>query len=210
MKTRRGRCDNLPHSHASRNRLSSLRIVMEREMRQMLRIAAICLMSFAAAALASQQGSSGEEPSHSMSDSSRPAKSTLAVGVTLDGNGRLWLARVEGQRLLVPWSEDDGKIFSDPVVVTPEPENISADGESRPKIAVASDGTVLLSWTQSLPQKYAGNIRFARSIDSGRTFSKPVTLNDDDRLTSHRFDSLAIDGDGRVAVAWLDARDRDA
>jgi hypothetical protein len=185
-------------------------IVMEREMRQMLRITAVFLMSFAAAALASQQGSAGEEPGHSMPTSSRPVKSTLAVGVTLDGSGRLWVARVEDQRLLVSWSEDDGKSFSNPVLVTPEPENISADGESRPKIAVARDGTVLLSWTHSLPQKYAGNIRFARSTDSGRTFSKPVTLNDDDRLTSHRFDSLAIDGDGRVVVAWLDARDRDA
>jgi hypothetical protein len=53
-------------------------------------------------------------------------------------------------------------------------------------------------------------VRFSRSIDSGRTISKPVTLNDDGRITSHRFDSLAIDGDGRVMVAWLDARDRDA
>jgi hypothetical protein len=38
----------------------------------------------------------------------------------------------------------------------------------------------------------------------------PITLNDDGRITSHRFDSLAIDGKGRVALAWLDARDRDA
>src|SRR5687768_6333463 len=116
-------------------------IVMEREMRQMLRIAAIFLMSCATVALAGQQNSAGEESNHSMSTSSRPAKSTLAVGVTLDGSGRLWLARVEDQRLLVSWSEDDGKSFSNPVLVTPEPENISADGESRPKIAVARDGT---------------------------------------------------------------------
>src|SRR5687768_17693247 len=76
-------------------------IVMEREMRQMLRITAVFLMSFAAAALASQQVSAGEEPGHSMPTSSRPANSTLAVGVTLDGSGRLWLARVEDQQLLV-------------------------------------------------------------------------------------------------------------
>lgn len=187
-----------------------LDIVMERKMPRMLRIATAFLVIFSTAAFAGQQDSVREESNQSMSPSSRPAKSTLGVGVALDGEGRLWLARVEDQRLLVSSSEDDGRSFSDPVVVTSEPENISADGESRPKIAVARDGTVLLSWTQSLPQKYAGNIRFSRSTDSGRTFSTPVTLNDDGLVTSHRFDSMAIDGDGRVAVAWLDARDRDA
>ncbi|MCX7184666.1 MAG: sialidase family protein [Nitrosospira sp.] len=140
----------------------------------------------------------------------RPPKTTLAVGVTLDGDGRLWLAKVENQQLLVSRSDDDGKNFSTPIVVTPEPEDISADGENRPKIAVARDGTVLLSWTQTLPQRHSGNIRFTRSTDSGQTFSAPITLNDDGRITSHRFDALAIDGAGRVVVAWLDARDRDA
>ncbi|MBC6962596.1 MAG: exo-alpha-sialidase, partial [Nitrosomonas sp.] len=92
----------------------------------------------------------------------------------------------------------------------PVPENIGNDGENRPKIQVARDGTVLVTWTELLAEKYAGNIKFSRSTDSGRTFSEPIVLNDDGRVTSHRFDSLAIDGKGRVVVAWLDARDRDA
>ncbi|SHL19320.1 hypothetical protein SAMN05216428_101412 [Nitrosospira sp. Nsp11] len=176
-------------------------------MYRILRIASIFLMSVSATALAGQQDSANGGQSHSMSHA---PKATLAVGATLDENGRLWIARVENQRLLVSWSDDDGTNFSTPVIVTPEPEAISADGESRPKIAVARDGAVLLTWVQSLPQKYAGNVRFARSTDSGKTFSAPITLNDDGRITSHRFDSMAIDGDGRVVIAWLDARDRDA
>ena len=176
-------------------------------MYRILRIASIFLMSVSATALAGQQDSANGGQSHLMSHA---PKATLAVGATLDENGRLWIARVENQRLLVSWSDDDGTNFSTPVIVTPEPEAILADGESRPKIAVARDGAVLLTWVQSLPQKYAGNVRFARSIDSGKTFSAPITLNDDGRITSHRFDSVAIDGDGRVVIAWLDARDRDA
>jgi len=137
-------------------------------------------------------------------------KTTLAVGATYDNDGNLWLAKVENNHLLVYKSKDKGKSFSKPVVVTPETENISADGENRPKIAVAHDGTVFLTWTQSLPKKYSGDIRFSRSTDSGNTFSKPITLNDDGRITSHRFDSLAIDDSGRVVIAWLDARKREA
>jgi hypothetical protein len=143
-------------------------------------------------------------------ESTRQAKPTLAVGAALDSSGLLWLAWVENQQLWVSRSDDGGQGFSKPVAVTSVPENISADGENRPKIAVARDGTVLLTWTQTLPQPYTGNIRFARSTDGGQTFSTPLTLNDDGRIASHRFDSLAIDGVGRVAVAWLDARDRDA
>lgn len=140
----------------------------------------------------------------------KPSKPTVAVGAQLDARGRLWVASVENQRVWVRYSEDGGTQFSPPVAVNTEPEQISADGENRPKIAVAEDGTVLLSWTQALPQNYSGNIRFSRSVDGGKTFSAPITLNDDGRITSHRFDTLTIDGKGRVAVAWLDARDRDA
>jgi hypothetical protein len=142
---------------------------------------------------------------------SRPLKATLAIGAGLDKNGGLWLAKVENRQLLVSRSNDNGASFSTPIAVTPEPENISADRENRPKITIARDGTVLVTWVQSLPQKlYAANVRFSRSTDGGHTFSKPVTLNDDGRITSHSFDALAIDGAGRVAVAWLDGRDKEA
>ncbi len=171
------------------------------------RIAAVLLLSIPAIALADH----GTPLTENQRDAKlRSPKTTLAVGVALDSSGHLWLAKVENQRLLVSRSDDGGESFSSPVVVTPEAEDISADGENRPKIAVARDGTVLLSWTLTLPQRHSGDIRFARSTDSGRSFSAPVTLNDDGRTTSHRFDALAIDGAGRVAVAWLDARDRDA
>ena len=129
---------------------------------------------------------------------------TIGVGATLDDAGRLWLAKVENRHLLVSLSTNDGLTFSTPVTVTREPEDISADGENRPKIAIGRDGTVLLTWVQSLPQKRSGNIRVARSTDSGSTYSAPITLNDDGRITSHRFDSLSTDGTGKVVVAWLD------
>lgn len=161
-------------------------------------------------AIAAGPGTGDPTQQPSVMQASKPPKTALAVGVTLDQEGQLWLAKVIDQRLLVSRSEDDGKHFSESVTVTPVPENIGNDGENRPKIQVARDGTVLVTWTELLAEKYAGNIKFSRSTDSGRTFSEPIVLNDDGRVTSHRFDSLAIDGKGRVVVAWLDARDRDA
>lgn len=134
--------------------------------------------------------------------------SPLSIGAALDARGRLWLARAENRRLLVSHSADGGRNFSAPVAVTPQPEAVTADAENRPKIAVAADGSVHVSWTQSLAKPMSAHIRYARSTDGGRTFSPPVILNDDRQVISHRFDALAVDDRGRVAVVWLDARSR--
>ncbi len=147
---------------------------------------------------------------HQHNSKPRKPKPTLAVGVTYDKDGKLWLAKVKDKKLLVSYSLDKGKNFSAPVIVTPEAEEIYADGENRPKIAVAHNGTVLLTWAQKLSKKYSGDIRFARSTNYGKTFSSPITLNDDGLITTHRFDSLTINNKGRVVISWLDARDRDA
>lgn len=137
--------------------------------------------------------------------------STLAVGATLDSQGRLWLAQVQNQRLAVARSDDGGRTFSLPVMVSPPGEVIAADGENRPKIAVRGDGNVMVAWTQALPARFAGNVRFAWSTDGGEAFSVPVTLNDDGKAGSHRFDALAVDATGtKVCVVWFDGRDRDA
>ena len=132
----------------------------------------------------------------------------LAVGAALDAQGRVWLTRVQERRLLVSHSADGGGSFSAPVAVTPQPEAVTADGENRPKLAIGADGTVHVSWTQGLAKPMSAHIRYARSTDGGKTFSIPMILNDDRQIVSHRFDALAVDGKGGVAVTWLDARSR--
>jgi len=143
---------------------------------------------------------------HAARTAERPA---LAVGAALDAGGRIWLARVENRLLQVSHSRDGGsRTFSAPVSVTPQPEAVTVEAENRPKLVVDADGTVHVTWTQNLGQPMTGHIRYARSTDGGRTFSTPVILNDDRQVISHRFDALASDGRGRVAVVWLDARSR--
>jgi hypothetical protein len=135
----------------------------------------------------------------------RPA---LAVGAALDPSGRLWLAQVKDGRLMVSHAANGGSQFTPASDVTPGPETITADAENRPKIAVGADGIVHLSWTQNLGERMTGFIRYARSTDDCKHFSPPVTLNRDRQIISHRFDTLATNGNGGVAVAWLDARSR--
>jgi len=129
----------------------------------------------------------------------------LAIAAAFDEQGRLWLARVVGRHLQVSHSDDAGGSFSAPVTVNPGAELISADGEARPRIAVAG-GRVHVSWTQALPQPFAGHVRYARSDDGGQSFSVPETVNDDQQPITHRFNAMFADASG-VTLAWIDKRD---
>jgi len=125
-----------------------------------------------------------------------------------DNQGKLWVAWYKTGHIYVSQSDNKGKTFTPPVTVNRIPENVYARGENRPKIAFGIKGEVYLSWTQKLKQKrFSGHIRFSRSIDGGKYFSDPITVNDHLEVTSHRFDALAVNNKGDIYLAWLDKRD---
>lgn len=138
------------------------------------------------------------------------ARAPVAATAAFDARGRLWVAAVENGHVLVRRSNDFGKTFSVPVRVNPAPERVAADSENRPKLAFGKHDEVYVSWTQSLDEPFAGHVRFAHSRDGGKTFSAPITVNDDHAPISHRFDSLIVDGAGHVHLVWLDKRAKDA
>ncbi len=169
---------------------------------------ALLALALPLAALAEAPAAAAHDPGKMWAARMNVAR-PLGVSAAYDGQGRLWLARVEDRHVWVSRSDDQGRSFSNPVRVNPEPEAVAAEGENRPKIAVAADGTVHVTWTVSLAKPFTGHVRYSRSTDGGASFSPPVTVNDDRSEISHRFDALAVQGD-RVVLAWLDARDRKA
>ncbi|OGT15923.1 MAG: hypothetical protein A3J49_01970 [Gallionellales bacterium RIFCSPHIGHO2_02_FULL_57_16] len=137
------------------------------------------------------------------------AKPSLAITASFDEKGRLWLANISGQHVYVSYSDDRGATRSAPVKVNAEPEYVLGDGENRPKI-IARKGVIYVSYTQGLAKPMTGDIRFSRSTDGGKSFSAPLTVNDNHEIISHRFDSMAVNGKGHVYIAWLDKRDQSA
>jgi len=85
-------------------------------------------------------------------------------------------------------------------------ERIYASGENRPKLAFGPDDALYVSWSQPREAPYTGFVRFARSTDRGEHFSAPLTVHHDQAEITHRFDAMAVDGAGRVVVAWIDKR----
>ncbi len=125
-----------------------------------------------------------------------------------DAHGRLWSAWVNGQYLYVNYSDDKGLTFSQAVKVNVVAEKIAAGREHRPKIKVSDAGLVFLSWTKKLAKRFTGDIRFSRSVDGGKSFTVPVTVNDNREIISHRFDVLGVNKKGDIYISWLDKRDK--
>jgi len=135
------------------------------------------------------------------------AKPSFAVTSTFDESGRLWLALIRDRHVFVSFSDDLGVTLSQPVKVNMEPESILGDGENRPKIIVRK-GVIYVSYTQGLAKPMTGDIRFSRSNDGGKSFTAPLTVNDNHEVISHRFEAMAVNGKGHVYIAWLDKRDQ--
>jgi hypothetical protein len=138
------------------------------------------------------------------------ARAPLSATAAFDQDGRLWLATVQDGYLYLRHSTDLGKTYSPLVAVNPQPEAIAADGENRPKIAIGPKGELYVSYTQSLDKPFSGNIRFSRSLDGGKSFSAPITVNDNLEIISHRFDSMVVNRHGEIYLVWLDKRDQQA
>ena len=127
---------------------------------------------------------------------------------SFDAKGILWVAWYSSGHIYLSHSNDNGQTFEPAVTVNRTPELIYAKGENRPKVAFGKKGEIYISWTQKLTKKrFSGHIRFARSLDGGKSFSDPIIVNDHIEVTSHRFDVMAVNEKGDIYIAWLDKRD---
>lgn len=137
-------------------------------------------------------------------------RTALGTSAAVDRSGALWVAfvRTDGRaaQVLVQRSNDAGTTWSAPLPVAAG-ERVAADGENRPKLAFGPKDEMYVSWTSPTAEQFTGDVRFARSLDGGRTWSAPIVVHRDRQLLSHRFESLLVDPSGRVWVAWVDKRD---
>lgn len=143
-------------------------------------------------------------------DMEKRPRSELGASAAFAPNGKLWAVYKDGDYVMARSSADSGRRWEAPVRVNVEQEPIGADGDARPKIAIAPRGDIYVTWTRPLSKPYTGNIRFARSTDGGRAFSKPITVHVDRQEITHRFDAIALGAGGRIFIAWVDKRDAEA
>ncbi|CAM2139869.1 exported protein of unknown function [Pararobbsia alpina] len=130
------------------------------------------------------------------------------ASAAFDANGRLWVLTSHDNFLWLQYSDDLGNTLSTERRVNEVSEKLYADGDNRPKVLPGKDGHLYITYTQVIGTSWAGNIRLIESHDNGRTFSAPVTVNDNLDPISHRFDASIVAPDGSLWIAWLDKRDQ--
>lgn len=88
---------------------------------------------------------------------------------------------------------------------------IEAHGEAPPQLAADAAGAIAVLYAvgKEVPGKRfpVSAMRFIRSTDQGKTWSKPVTVNDGHEFGSHNFHALTAAPDGSLLATWLDARE---
>lgn len=149
----------------------------------------------------------GLNPSYAHDGHAEQTGPSLAVSLATDADGRLWQARTRNGQVWVSSSGDAGQHFSPEVAVNTTPMKVSSGAEARPKIAIASNGNIYLSWTESLKKAYAGYIWFARSTDGGKHFDPPYIVHQDRSEITHAFEALQVAADDSITVSWIDKRD---
>lgn len=175
--------------------------------RRRLVLAAIAALAGACApAIAQQHG----EHQHGASGAKKRAE--LGISAAVDGKGTIWVVSRDSAGsapfLALQSSADGGRSWSPARQLATEA--VAAGGESRPKIAFGRQGEIFIAYTRPIAPPHVGDIRFIRSTDGGRTFSAPTTVHAHREVTVHSFESMIVDGDGRIFIGWVDGRDADA
>jgi hypothetical protein len=116
-----------------------------------------------------------------------------------------WTASAEKiSDIYVSISNDSGATFRDPVRVNDVEGDARASGEQAARVLIGAGNIIHVIW----PSRREGQavIRYAKSIDGGRSFSKATTVAGDRSPGMRGWESAALLHDGGVHAAWLDGR----
>jgi hypothetical protein len=118
----------------------------------------------------------------------------------------VYLATGTGDTISVARSADGGTTFAAPVAISAG--RLALGRHRGPRIAVTADAVIVAAIAGAKGGGADGDVRLYRSRDRGRTWLKPIVINDVPGAAREGLHALAANDAGVVAVAWLDLRSK--
>lgn len=125
----------------------------------------------------------------------------LQPQAAVDADGNVYVVYVKGGNAVVAVSADRGKTFGDAVTAVDLGGEAKSGKQRGPRIGLDAKKNVIVT------MPHGANILLAASADGGKTWSKPVRVNDKDKEAKEMLHWLAVAPSGDAHVAWLDTRD---
>jgi hypothetical protein len=126
--------------------------------------------------------------------------------IAVRASGELFLVKAEGGNLWLHISHDGGDSFEEGVRVNDVEGEVSSQAEASPLLVVRGMHEFYVLWQSR--GAGATKLRFARSMDWGKSFSKAIDV-DPQGIASQSFFTMGVSPQGIVHVAWIDGRDRE-
>lgn len=142
------------------------------------------------------------------------ASDAIQPQVAVDPKGNVHVVFLHKGNVAVCSSTDRGKTFTQPAVA------IDATGKARggrqrgPRIGADAKGNLVVTCPLTFDpaeasKKYpVAELYLTTSTDGGKTWAKPIRVNEIDRKAPEALHWLAVAPDGTAHIAWLDMRDR--
>ncbi len=109
----------------------------------------------------------------------------------------------KGQDLYYSSSHNTGDTFSKSYRINKEEGEVSSHGENGPILRQGRGIGRYAVW------QGGNDLKFARSMNFGRSFLPAIKVNDDNEKSYHSFQSMEVSPDGTIYVVWLDGRGKE-
>jgi hypothetical protein len=133
--------------------------------------------------------------------------------VAIGPDGTIHVVFIRGGNIAVASSTDGGKTFSEPVVAIDNNGEAKGGMQRGPRIGVDAKGAVVVTAPLNFDEAEKAKrfptqeLWIARSTDGGKTWTKPVQVNEVAKKAPESLHWMAVSPDGDAHVAWLDMRD---
>lgn len=142
------------------------------------------------------------------------ASEAIQPQVAIDGEGNIYVAMLHKGNISVAVSTDGGKSFGEPVVAIDVRGRMKGGRQRGPRIGVDAKKNIIVTAPvvfdeAEFQKKYpTADLYLVTSNDGGKTWTKPVRVNEVPKKAPESLHWLAVTPSGEAHIAWLDLRGR--